>query len=317
MLRLGFGFVEVGTVTPEPQEGNDRPRVFRLTEDKAVINRYGFNSDGSKVVHDRLKVRDKQSYGCEVPDDRNMLNEQLWSPDRPKFRGQRFKEAGVVGVNIGKNKTSSDAAEDYVHGVNTFGDVADYIVINVSSPNTTGLRDLQQKHELEKLIQKVVATRNKLAGKKIPLLVKIAPDLSMQQKEDIAAVVSKKGCGVDGLIVCNTTVSRPSSLKSAERDETGGLSGAPLKQLATDTVRDIYRLTKGQIPIIGVGGVSSGQDAYDKIKSGASLVQLYTSMVYAGPVVVSRINNDLAELLRRDGYKNVLEAVGADMKKTS
>jgi dihydroorotate dehydrogenase len=233
------------------------------------------------------------------------------------IRNEERYEPGIVGVNLGKNKSSSDAAVDFVHGIETFGTVADYIVLNISSPNTEGLRDLQHKQHLEKLISKAVVARDKLTGKKPPLLVKISPDLSTQQKEDIATVLSKKECRVDGLIVSNTTISRPDTLRSANKDELGGLSGEPLKNIATNTIRDMYRLTKGQVPIIGVGGISSGQDAYDKIRAGASLIQLYTSMVYEGPPVVRRVTNELAELLRKDGYQNVSEAVGADVKKQS
>jgi len=286
MLRLGFGFVEVGTVTPEPQPGNDKPRLFRLREDKAVINRYGFNSEGFKAVLDRLTTRNMEPF-----------------------------ESGVVGVNIGKNKTSTDAIGDYVRGVETFSSLADYIVINISSPNTEGLRDLQHIEHLEKLISKVVNVRDKLPGKKPPLLVKISPDLTTKQKEDIASVILRKGRGIAGLVVCNTTVSRPDSLRSEHKSEQGGLSGQPLRDLATSTIKDMYRLTKGAVPIIGVGGISTGQDAYEKIRAGASLVQLYTSFIYEGPPVVKRVTNELAQLLRDDGFTNISQAVGIDAKK--
>ncbi|XP_041339675.1 dihydroorotate dehydrogenase (quinone), mitochondrial isoform X2 [Pyrgilauda ruficollis] len=248
LYKMGFGFVEVGTVTPKPQEGNPKPRVFRLAEDEAVINRYGFNSHGHVAVERRLRARQEKQI--------------------------RLTGAGMpLGVNLGKNKSSTDAAADYVAGVRTLGPLADYLVVNVSSPNTPGLRDLQGKAELRDLLSKL---------------------------------------GVDGLIVSNTTVSRPSSLRSRQRTEPGGLSGKPLRELSTQTIREMYALTQGRVPIIGVGGVSSGQDALEKIRAGASLVQLYTALVYHGPPVVGAVKRELEELLREQGFKNVMEAVGAD-----
>ncbi|XP_046339605.2 dihydroorotate dehydrogenase (quinone), mitochondrial-like isoform X2 [Haliotis rufescens] len=321
LMKVGFGFVEVGSITPEPQPGNPKPRVFRLKKDKAVINRYGFNSDGHESVYQRLHPRATPTpEPCSLPrmsEQRNMLNVNLWtdtscahSADNNKNNVER---KGVLGVNLGKNKTSTDSGQDYVRGVKKFGCVADYLVINVSSPNTPGLRSLQGRQQLEDLLDKVVTARDELRGShKPPLLVKIAPDLTDQDKQDIAAVVSKKKCGVDGLIVTNTTVSRPPSLMSDDKAEIGGLSGEPLKTLSTATVRDMYRLTQGKIPIIGVGGISSGVDAYEKIRAGASLVQLYTALVYQGPPVVSRIKRELQELLQSDGYSNISQAVGAD-----
>ncbi|KAK7113860.1 dihydroorotate dehydrogenase (quinone), mitochondrial-like isoform X2 [Littorina saxatilis] len=288
LLKIGFGFVEIGSVTPAPQPGNDKPRVFRLVDDEAIINRYGFNSDGHEEVFKRLRHRETE----------------------PKV-----SERGMMGVNLGKNKLSGHAVADYVAGVKVFGKVADYLVINVSSPNTPGLRQLQGRQQLEELLDQVVAERNKLRVEhKPPLLVKIAPDLSDEDKADIAAAVIREKGGVDGLIVTNTTVERPNSLQSKQREETGGLSGKPLKDLATNTVRDMYKLTNGKVPIIGVGGISSGQDAYDKIKAGASLVQLYTALIYKGPPLVSKIKRELDQLLREDGYKSISEAVGADVK---
>ncbi|KAM4639349.1 dihydroorotate dehydrogenase (quinone), mitochondrial isoform 5-T5 [Amazona ochrocephala] len=286
LYKMGFGFVEVGTVTPEPQEGNPRPRVFRLVEDEAVINRYGFNSHGHAAVERRLRARQ---------------DTQL-----------RLTRGGMpLGINLGKNKSSADAAADYVAGVQTLGPLADYLVVNVSSPNTPGLRDLQGKAELQDLLAKVLAARDALPCTQKPaVLVKIAPDLSTQDKQDIASVVCE--LGVDGLIVSNTTVSRPSSLQSRQRSEPGGLSGKPLRELSTQTIRDMYSLTRGQVPIIGVGGVSSGQDALEKIRAGASLVQMYTALVYHGPPVVQAVKQELEELLREQGFRNVMEAVGAD-----
>nr|CAG4651945.1 EOG090X08P9 [Triops cancriformis] len=284
LFDVGFGFVEVGSVTPEPQSGNPRPRVFRLLEDHAIINRYGFNSEGHDVVHNRVKLR----------------------------RGRELQ--GILGVNLGKNKTSEDARVDYVKGVEKFGDVADYLVINVSSPNTPGLRLLQNAKELKSLILSVMQARNSSTSSKPPVLLKIAPDLPEEDKRDIAQIACSKECRVDGLIVTNTTISRPLTLQSSCKSEVGGLSGEPLKDLSTHTIRDMYRLTNGEIPIIGVGGVSSGADAYEKVRAGASLVQLYTAFAFYGPPVVEKIKKELAELLRRDGFSSVAEAVGVDVR---
>ncbi|XP_068006771.1 dihydroorotate dehydrogenase (quinone), mitochondrial isoform X1 [Melanerpes formicivorus] len=286
LYKMGFGFVEVGTVTPKPQEGNPKPRVFRLVEDEAVINRYGFNSHGHAAVERRLRARQETQ--------------------------SRLTGAGMpLGVNLGKNKTSTDAAADYVAGVRTLGPLADYLVVNVSSPNTPGLRNLQGKVELQELLTKVLAERDALPCERKPaVLVKIAPDLSVLDKQDIASVVCE--LGVDGLIISNTTVSRPSSLQSRQRTEAGGLSGKPLRELSTQTIREMYALTQGRVPIIGVGGVSSGRDALEKIRAGASLVQMYTALVYHGPLVVGTVKRELEELLREQGFKNVMEAVGAD-----
>ncbi|XP_050398233.1 dihydroorotate dehydrogenase (quinone), mitochondrial isoform X2 [Patella vulgata] len=286
LLKMGFGFVEVGSITPAPQEGNPKPRVFRLVEDRGVINRYGFNSDGHEVVVNRLRYRE----------DEHVVSER-----------------GIMGINLGKNKFSSYPVEDYAQGVKRFGKLADYLVINVSSPNTPGLRAMQGRKQLEELLEKVSAERDKLRLKeKVPLLVKIAPDLSAEDKNDIAAVVSKNNSGVDGLIVSNTTVSRPPSLQNKHKEEIGGLSGDPLKHLSTSTISDMYKLTKGKIPIIGVGGISNGKDAYEKIKAGASLVQLYTALIYQGPPVVKKVKRELAQYLESDGYSNVEEAIGAN-----
>ncbi|XP_041454393.1 dihydroorotate dehydrogenase (quinone), mitochondrial-like [Lytechinus variegatus] len=289
LLKMGFGFVEVGSVTPEPQEGNPKPRVFRLTEDKAIINRYGFNSVGHDVAQQRLKERQEQA--AHLP------------------QNQR----GIIGVNLGKNKTSASAVQDYVNGVKKLGCLGDYLVINVSSPNTPGLRAMQGRQQLAELVDQVVATRDLLpCTPKPPVLVKIAPDLTQADKEDIAAVVMAKKGAVEGIIVTNTTITRPDSLVGKHKGETGGLSGAPLKNMSTATVRDMYRLTNGKVTIVGVGGVSSGRDAYEKIRAGASLVQLYTAFAYEGPPLPSKINRELEELLRKDGFQSVSDAVGAD-----
>ncbi|VEN52024.1 unnamed protein product [Callosobruchus maculatus] len=220
---IGFGFVEVGSVTPEAQPGNEKPRVFRLNDDLAVINRYGFNSEGHNAVLQRIS----------------------------NVRGVK-EEIPIIGVNLGKNKTSADATKDYVEGIQKFGPLSDYLVINISSPNTPNLRDLQHKENLSKLLRALIEARDNLPiSQKPPLLLKLAPDLSPQERRDIAAILKQKECRVDGLIVCNTTVSRPETLKNVKnKNEIGGLSGPPLKDLSTEMIRDMSRLTDG-IPIIG------------------------------------------------------------------
>ncbi|KAM4592521.1 dihydroorotate dehydrogenase (quinone), mitochondrial [Odontesthes bonariensis] len=286
LYKVGFGFVEVGTITPEPQEGNSKPRVFRLSPDQAIINRYGFNSCGLAEVQERLKARVETQ--------------------------QEHSKTGLpLGINLGKNKLSQDAGADYMEGVRTLGPLADYLVVNVSSPNTPGLRDLQGKAELSQLLRTVLKERDALQEeRKPPVLVKIAPDLTTQDKQDIADVVTE--LGVDGLMVSNTTVSRPETLQDSQRTEAGGLSGQPLKDLSTNTVSEMYNLTKGKVPIIGIGGVASGQDAMDKIRAGASLVQLYTALTYQGPPVVTKIKRELEKLLKDQGFSCVSEAIGAD-----
>ncbi len=281
MLRLGFGFLEVGTVTPRPQPGNPRPRVFRLVEDEAVINRLGFPSDGVAVVAERL---------------------ERWRRDTP---------AGPIGVNLGKNRDSEDAAADYAAGARALARYADYLVINVSSPNTPGLRALQGRAELERLVDAVRAALAE-AGAAAPLLVKVAPDLSASDKRDIAAVALERGLA--GLVVSNTTIERPAGLRGRHRNESGGLSGRPLFAPSTAVLGEMYRLTEGRVPLVGVGGVAGAADAYAKIRAGASLVQLYTALVYHGPGLVPRIKAGLVELLRRDGYRGLAEAVGAGLR---
>ena len=278
LLGLGFGFVEVGSVTPRPQPGNPRPRVFRLEEDHAVINRYGFNSQGLAVAAGRLRKR----------------------------RGQ----PGVVGVNVGANKASEDPIADYVEGVGELTGLAAYFVINVSSPNTPGLRTLQARDSLDALLDRVLAARsNDDVQYSAPLVVKIAPDLSPENCRDIAEVLLVRG--VDGLIVSNTTTARP-TMQSISRDEAGGLSGAPLFEPSTRILAEMYRLTEGKLSLIGTGGIASGHDAYRKIKAGASLVQLYTALIFQGPRLIGQIKQELADFLAADGYDNVAQAVGAD-----
>ncbi|GFY53686.1 dihydroorotate dehydrogenase [Trichonephila inaurata madagascariensis] len=278
LFKSGIGFMEVGTVTPLPQSGNPKPRIFMLPEDEALINRCGFNSEGHNYVKRNLSIRN---------------------------------ETGILGVNLGKNKESKSAEEDYVLGVSEFAPMADYLTINVSSPNTPGLRSLQNRKELEHLLDKVLEARDN-SDKKPPILLKIAPDLTHEEKKDIAHVVLRKGKKIDGLIVSNTTISRPESLRGQHKDETGGLSGKPLKQMSTEAIKDMYKLTGGQIPIIGVGGVSSGKDAFEKIKAGASLIQLYTALSYEGPPVIGKIKRELKELLITNNYHNIADAIGAD-----
>ncbi len=242
MLQLGFGFVEVGTVTPRPQPGNPKPRLFRLEEDRAIINRMGFNSGGLDAVVGRLSKRVR---------------------------------SGIVGVNLGRNRDTEDAAADYAEGVLRTASLADYLVVNVSSPNTPGLRELQGREILATLLQRLMRAREE-GGRQVPMLVKIAPDLTPEERRDIAEVALDTG--IDGLIVSNTTVARP-DLVSWHAHEAGGLSGRPLFAPSTALLADMYRLTQGRLPLIGAGGIASAADAYAKIRAGASLVQLYTALV--------------------------------------
>jgi dihydroorotate dehydrogenase len=264
LLGLGFGFAEVGTLTPLPQPGNPRPRVFRLAEDRAVVNRYGFNNDGHARAHARLAAR---------------------------------RARGIVGVNIGANKESADRVADYARGVEAFADVASYLAINVSSPNTAGLRDLQEKAALGDLLARVLEARERAAQKR-PVLLKIAPDVTLAQLDDIVRVARDRG--VDGMIVSNTTVSRPETLRSPLAREAGGLSGAPLFDLSTRMLAETYLRVEGQFPLVGVGGVGGPETALAKIEAGASLVQLYSALVYEGPALVERILRGLVAALERE-----------------
>ncbi|MEO1014692.1 MAG: quinone-dependent dihydroorotate dehydrogenase [Pseudomonadota bacterium] len=275
-LRLGFGFVEIGAVTPLPQPGNPRPRVFRLKADEAVINRYGFNNDGLAAIAARL--------------------------------GARRAAQGMVGANLGANKDSEDRAADFAKGVEGLAGLVDFYTVNVSSPNTPGLRALQDKGALEALLARVLSTRDR-AAEGAPVFLKIAPDLTGEDAADIADVV--RASGVDGLIISNTTVARPDALRSAHKGEAGGLSGKPLFEASTRLLADMARALGPTTPLIGVGGVSSAHDAYEKILHGASLVQLYTALVYQGPGLVREIIEELPILLRADGYARVADAVGA------
>ncbi|XP_030373825.1 dihydroorotate dehydrogenase (quinone), mitochondrial [Scaptodrosophila lebanonensis] len=283
---LGFGFIEIGTVTPAPQAGNPKPRVFRLSDDRAIINRYGFNSEGAQPVLQRLRhERQKEDFN------------------------------GVIGVNLGRNRRTRNAVDDYVLGVQTFGPVADYLVVNVSSPNTRGLRDLQSKQRLQELLEAVNNARAGLTeNPNVPVLLKLSPDLELQDMRDIVNVITKKKSRVDGLIVANTTVTRENLQDTSTAVQGGGLSGKPLRKRTTQMVAQMYALTNGRIPIIGVGGISSGYDAYEKIEAGASYVQIYTALVYEGPELVERVKEQLSILIAEKGFDNVQDAVGSNYR---
>jgi dihydroorotate dehydrogenase len=272
MLSLGFGFVEVGTLTPRPQSGNPKPRLFRLSEDNAVINRMGFNNDGQEAALGRLK--------------------------------RRYRTRGLVGVNVGANKDSADRIADYVEGVRAMNRVADYLTINISSPNTPGLRQLQDEGALNELLAAVRGV-----GSDKPIFLKVAPDLEKEDSERIVrAAIDHR---IDAIIVSNTTISRP-PLKSRLADEGGGLSGRPLKSLALDALRRFRRASGGSMPLIGVGGIENADDAWERIRAGASLVQLYSAMVYGGPGIARRIARGLADRLSQEGFANIAEAVGTE-----
>jgi dihydroorotate dehydrogenase len=274
MLGLGFGFVEAGTLTPRPQDGNPRPRLFRLVEDRAVINRFGFNNRGLQAGLERL----------------------------------RAPQPGVVGVNVGINKDSSDRVGDYRDSVAVVAasGVGDYITVNISSPNTQGLRDLQGEAALAELLAAVDGAR---AGvRRMPLFLKVAPDLSPAEVETITALAITHH--VDALIVANTTIARPATLKSRHAGESGGLSGAPLTERSDAILRAFHAAASGRLPLIGVGGIASAEQAYARIRSGASAIQLYTALAYEGPGLARRITTELAALLRRDGFASIAEAVG-------
>jgi dihydroorotate dehydrogenase len=277
ILDLGFGSVEVGTVTPRPQVGNRGPRLFRLDGDNAIVNSMGFPSAGLDVVARRL--------------------------------AKRQKRRGMLGINLGKNRDTEDAVEDYAEGIRRMAPLADYLVVNVSSPNTPGLRDLQRREPLESLLRRLLVIREE-TGVRPPLLVKIAPDLTTDERADIAAVAIS--VGIDGMVIANTTVTRPVGLIGTSAAERGGLSGRPLFDLSTELLSQMYHLTGGHIPLIGVGGVSTAEDAYAKIRAGASLVQLHTALIFAGMNLVGDLKNGLARLLQADGFTSVAGAVGAD-----
>ena len=275
LINLGFGFSEVGTVTPSPQPGNPKPRIFRLKDDEAIINRLGFNSDGFDQVKTRLgKINDS-----------------------------------IVGVNIGANKDSKDFSEDYIRGIKFFSTLASYITINISSPNTPGLRKLEVLENLDVLLDKINNLHKEDLLIKIPILLKISPDLEYDNLKYLCDKVLSSE--IDGLIISNTTVARNSITSKLAQE--GGLSGRPLFKSSTLQLRKVYKYTNGEIPLVGVGGIDSAEKAYEKIKNGASLVQLYTGLVYNGPKLIKNINKDLSILIEKDGYNNISEAIGVEV----
>ena len=274
LLKFGFGFIEIGTVTPLKQFGNPKPRIFRLEDDSALINRLGFNNDGIEIIKNRIKSE---------------------------------KKKGVVGINIGPNKNTKDQKNDFCIGLKNFFDIADYITVNISSPNTEGLRDFHDQKKLEDLLLALnkIKSENKI---NIPLLLKISPDIKDNQISEIAdtAIIND----ISGIILTNTTNSNKDKLISDFKKEEGGLSGEPLQQISTNMIKKFYKQLNGKIPIIGVGGVNSGKSAYEKIIAGASLLQLYTGLVYKGPSIVKNIKKELIQILKIEGLNNIKEAIG-------
>jgi dihydroorotate dehydrogenase len=281
LLRMGVSFLEIGAVTPRPQPGNPKPRLFRLPKDRAVINRFGFNSEGHAVVAGRLA----------------------------DFRRYSRQANGIVGVNLGINKDSSDPQGDYVAGVRAFARNADFVTVNVSSPNTAGLRDLQQEESLCAIVEAARSERDRI-NPDCHLMVKLAPDLSDVAAESLVRQLASTG-GVDGWIVSNTTIARPPSLDSPQAGEAGGLSGPPVFERSTELIRLVWRASGGAT-IVGVGGIENGASAYAKICAGASLMQLYTAMVFQGPQVIARIEAELADQLARNGFNSLQAAIGSD-----
>lgn len=280
MLAAGFGFVECGTVTPRPQAGNPKPRLFRLTEDQAVINRMGFNNGGLTDFKSRLTARQGKD--------------------------------GIVGANLGANKDSTDRVEDYVKGLKSLWGLSDYFTINISSPNTPGLRDLQNENAMDELLGRIAEARAELTGDNpsYPIFLKVAPDVDMGEIERITT--QARTYGMNAIIVSNTTIARPETLKSQHKGEGGGLSGAPLFEKSTEVLKEFYAAAEGKIDLIGVGGISSGAQAYAKIRAGARAVQLYSALVFQGPGLVTEINRDLKARLKADGFSSIAEAVGQD-----
>ena len=274
LLGLGFGFAEVGSITPRPQAGNPKPRLFRLVEDRAVINRMGFNNAGAEVARDRLQ--------------------------------RRSRRPGIVGINVGANKDSEDRIADYVTMTRIMAPLASYLAVNISSPNTPGLRALQDESALAGLLDAVIEARGPSGP---PVFLKVAPDLEPADIDAITRIAIERQLGA--LIVSNTTISRP-QLASPHAGEAGGLSGAPLRDLAQQRLRDFRTATGGSIPLVGVGGIASTEDAWARIRAGASLVQLYSAMVFGGPGLPRRILRGLEELMRLDGFASIAEAVGSE-----
>lgn len=285
MLGFGFGFVEVGTVTPRPQMGNPRPRVFRDPMHQAIINRMGFPNVGMNTFKTNLE----------------------------KFLDTRPRPNGLLGINIGMNKSQDDPAKDYCMLVRVLGPFADYLCVNISSPNTPGLRNLQDPAAFRDLVAHVQEERARACGKHMPppLLVKLAPDLDEAQQESLAQTALDSG--IDGLILTNTTLARPDDLPESFRAQPGGLSGRPLTEKSTQVIRNIARLTGGKLPIIGAGGVFDARDAYSKILAGASLVQIYSALAFQGPGMVKTMTSELVNLLKADGFSNIGEAVGKNV----
>ena len=274
LFNLGFGFVEVGTITPKPQFGNPKPRVFRLEEDEALINRLGFNNSGSEQISQTIKENNKK---------------------------------GFLGINIGPNKDSKDRVQDYLICFRKFYNLADYITINISSPNTENLRDFHNQDELNSLIDKLKNEKKEL-NSNIPLAIKVSPDLNDDQINEVSKIIMEQEIGI--IIVSNTTDKNRENLKNINKLEKGGLSGKPIEKISNEAISKFYKILKDKTKIIGVGGVSNGQDAFEKIISGATLVQLYTGMVYRGPRIASKISTELIDLLKNKGFKNVSEAIG-------
>ncbi len=274
LFNLGFGFVEVGTITPKPQFGNPKPRVFRLEEDEALINRLGFNNSGSEEISKRIKENNKK---------------------------------GFLGINIGPNKDSTDRVEDYLICFRKFYNLADYITINISSPNTENLRDFHKQDELTSLIAKL-KNEKKVLNSNVPLAIKVSPDLNDDQINEVSNIILEQEIGI--VIVSNTTDKNRENLKNINKIEKGGLSGKPIEKISNEVISKFYKILKDKTKIIGVGGVSNGQDAFEKIASGATLIQLYTGMVYRGPLIATKISKELIVLLKNKGFKNVSEAIG-------
>ena len=276
LLKFGFGFVEVGTVTPLKQFGNPKPRVFRLEDDHALINRLGFNNDGIEIIKNRIKSE---------------------------------KKNGILGINIGPNKLTKDQKNDFCQGLKSFFNVADYITINISSPNTLGLRDFHDQRKLEELLLALNKIKKEYKSE-IPLLLKVSPDIKDKDIPEIVNSALKNN--IAGIILTNTTNGNRTNLVSNTKNEEGGLSGSPLKEISTKMIKMFYRELNKKIPIIGVGGVNSGKAAYEKIIAGASLLQLYTSLIFNGPLVAKNIKKELIQILKSEGFNNVNEAVGSE-----
>ena len=284
LFNFGFGFVEAGTTTPIAQTGNEQPRIFRLIEDGAIINRLGFNNLGANYFYDNILKINRNS-------------------------------SQIIGINIGKNKNTIDPVADYILLLEKFYNHADYITINISSPNTKNLRDLQNEDLLNDFLQKISQHKNnlqKISHKNTPILLKIAPDLEFEQQKNIAKIVLDNS--IDGVIISNTTIARDLNLKSSKSVEIGGLSGKPLFEKSNEILRNFYHLTEGKIPLIGVGGISCAEDAYAKIKNGASLIQIYSAFIYQGFSLVEKIKKELSEKIKKDGFKNISEAIGCSVK---